>query len=95
MEPRAEDLALIARLRSVRQQVVESASRGEIASAFSSSDEAVRCVKVVKLLDVHPVLGKVSGRRLLASLGLHQFSRISDLSAHQVESILAACGVPA
>ena len=94
MEPRAEDLALVARLRSVRQQVVESALHGEIASAFSSSDEAVRCVKVVKLLDVHPALGKVAGRRLLASLGLNHFSRISDLSAPQVESILAACGVP-
>ena len=94
MEPRAEDLAVLAHLRSARQQAVVSAAGGDIASVLSHSDTATQCVYVVKLLDVHPSLGKVAGRRLLASLGLNHFSRISDLSPRHIETILSACGVP-
>lgn len=95
MEPRAEDLAALAHLRSVRQKAVDSAAGGDIATVLSHSDAATQCVYVVKLLDVHPSLGKVAGRRLLASLGLNHFSRISDLSPRHIETILSACGVHA
>jgi hypothetical protein len=47
---------------------------------------------VVKALDVHPCLGKVRGRRLLASLGVAQSSRIEDLGADDRAAIAANCG---
>ena len=47
---------------------------------------------VVKLLDVAPGLGKVSGRRLLADLGLGQFTRVAELDADRRAAILRACG---
>ena len=95
MEPRAEAIAVIDHVRSVRRQSVDMAARGDIASLLHSTDDAIGLVYVVKLLDVHPALGKVSGRRLLASLGLDHFARISDLSDNQIARILEACGVAA
>ena len=49
---------------------------------------------VVKVLDVHPCLGKVKGRRLLASLGVAQSSRIEDLVEREREGIVRNCGCP-
>ncbi|MGA1362610.1 MAG: hypothetical protein ACO36A_06790 [Ilumatobacteraceae bacterium] len=47
---------------------------------------------VVKALDVHPCLGKVRGRRLLASLGVAQSARIEDISEKDRAAIAANCG---
>ncbi len=92
MEPRAADLELVETLRSARAGAVKSSAAGNIAHVLSSAREADQFVYVVKLLDVHPTLGKVAGRRLLDSLGHTHFSRVSDLSASDVQVILAACG---
>ena len=95
MEPRAADLALIENLRSARVAAVEKSSMASVSSVLMSDRAEDQFVYVVKLLDVHPALGKVSGRRLLASLGLDHFARISDLSDNQIARILEACGVAA
>ena len=92
MEPRAADLEIIKTLRSARTGAVQSSASGNIASILTSASEADRFVYVVKLLDVHPTLGKVAGRRLLDSLGLTHFSRVGELSSGSVQVILAACG---
>lgn len=46
---------------------------------------------VVKVLDVHPCLGKVAGRRLLDSLGIDHRTRLSDLTLRQVDAIAGGC----
>lgn len=92
MEPRAADLEVINTLRSARVAAVQASSRRSLAAILHSKSDADGFVYVVKLLDVHPELGKVSGRRLLDSLGLNHFSRVSDLSAVEVNTILSACG---
>ena len=92
MEPRAADLALIETLRSARATAVDSSAAGSVASVLTSSDEADKFIYVVKLLDVHPALGKVAGRRVLASLGLTHFSRVGELTSAQVDAIVLACG---
>ncbi len=54
------------------------------------SDE--RCeTYVVKILDVTPGVGKVAGRRMLASLGIDEFTRLRELSDAQRVSIVSAC----
>jgi hypothetical protein len=55
-------------------------SRGDIAHAY-----------LVKILDVHPCLGKVAGRRLMAGLGLPPRTRIGELVPGATESVVSAC----
>lgn len=92
MEHRAHALALIAQVRSGRELGVACAAQGRLREVFNSSDESQAFIYVVKLLDVHPVLGKVSGRRLMASLGIEQFARVIDLTSEQKNEILGICG---
>lgn len=80
-------------LRQVRRDAVARAAEGHLAEILSSPDESPASrVYVVKLLDAHPALGKVKGRRLLATLGLSEFVRIRDLSSRDKTDIAAACG---
>ncbi len=44
---------------------------------------------MVKILDVHPRLGKVAGRRLLADIGVAPLARIADLTDDQRDRILS------
>ena len=91
MEPRAADIEIIDAYRSARIAAVASSSGGNVAHILRSHAETDRFVYVVKLLDVHPRLGKVAGRRLLDSLSLSHFARVGDLSEAQVNAILASC----
>ncbi len=93
MEPRAEDLAVIAEFRSARIAAVEKASRGHVDQVLRQPTSAEAAVYVVKLLDVVPGVGKVAGRRLLSSIGLSPFDRVGDLTAKQIETILQVCRV--
>ena len=92
MEPRAADLALIENLRFARVAAVEKSSMASVSSVLMSDRAEDQFVYVVKLLDVHPALGKVAGRRVLTSLGLTHFSRVSDLNEAQRTAIRQACG---
>ena len=46
---------------------------------------------VVKVLDVHPCLGKVKGRRLLDGLGIGHGVRLGEMSSAQRELLAAEC----
>lgn len=93
METALRDYARVESLRTARDGAVHLSSRGLLAQVLgAATDSPESKVYVVKLLDVHPALGKVKGRRLLTSLGVDSFARVSDLSSDQVADILSACG---
>ena len=93
MSSRDVDLASVVELRLAREEAVHAASQGRIAEVLDlDPNDARTATYVVKLLDVAPGLGKVSGRRLLADLGLGQFTRVRDLGVDQRGAILRACG---
>lgn len=92
MESTVDVFEMITTLRAARAEAVALASGGDLTTVFELSPESPSAfVYVVKLLDVHPALGKVKGRRLMAQLGLDQFVRVSELSAHDKSKILEAC----
>lgn len=92
MDSRTRDLATVARLRTVRIEAVHASERGHLDEILRRPTPDQGFVYVVKLLDVHPRLGKVSGRRLMARLGIAPFARVSDLTKEQVAKILDECG---
>ena len=92
MESRVRDLEAVKVLRSARLAAVSASSHGDIASVLNSTDGATQQVYVVKILDVHPRLGKVSGRRLLSDIDVKPFARLADLTAAQRARILEAVG---
>ncbi|MEY3805722.1 MAG: hypothetical protein RIR69_534 [Actinomycetota bacterium] len=92
MDTRSRDLETISHIRSSRHDAVERSRAGNLSSVLDSINEYERCVYVVKLLDVHPALGKVRGRRLLSSLGVSQFDCVSDLSPETKSAILREVG---
>lgn len=92
MESRVRDLVTVRALRSARVDAVAASAAGELASLLASTDGFTRAVYVVKILDVHPGLGKVAGRRLLAEVGVEPLARISDLTPGQTSRILEAVG---
>lgn len=92
MDSRTKDLATVARLRNVRIEAVGQAELGNIAGILSDPTPEQAFVYVVKLLDVHPRLGKVSGRRLMARLGIAPFARVSDLTNEQIVQLIRECG---
>jgi hypothetical protein len=92
MEHRVRDLEMMSQVRSVRDAAIEESRRAMLANVFSRSDGDERFIYVVKLLDVHPQLGKVAGRKLLASLGVSSFHCVGDLSENVKNHILRAVG---
>ena len=92
MEERVRDLEMMSQVRAVRQAAIEDARSGRLASVFSRASGDERFIYVVKLLDVHPQLGKVAGRKLLASLGISSFQCVGNLSPKLMQKILHAVG---
>ncbi len=93
MESRTTDLETVSRLRSARIAVVEQSRRGNLDALFRlDADSLESQAYVVKLLDVHPRLGKVAGRRLMAEIGIAPLARIADLTPHQVASLQTSIG---
>lgn len=91
MSERAADLAVIDEVRRARVHAVESARAGRLAEVFSTPGPWQQ-VYVVKLLDVHPSLGKVAGRRLLDSLSISHMDRVCEVSVPDRSAILRAVG---
>lgn len=89
MERRNRDLDTVRTLRSARIAAVNRASQGDLAGVLQADDPNSGFVYVVKLLDVHPRLGKVAGRRLLADIGVQPLARVADLTHEQCNRILA------
>jgi hypothetical protein len=93
MESRTTDLETVSRLRSARIAVVEQSRRGNLDALFQlDADSLESQAYVVKLLDVHPRLGKVAGRRLMAEIGIAPLARIADLTPHQVALLQTSIG---
>ena len=92
MEDRVRDLELMSQVRAVRHGAIEDARAGRLGAVFARCGGDERFIYVVKLLDVHPQLGKVAGRKLLSSLGVSSFQCLGDLSSELMEQILIAVG---
>jgi hypothetical protein len=93
MEAPLNDMMLVKSLRQGHQAAVAHAAAGNLSLVCALPDDAPEThVYVVKVLDVHPALGKVPGRRLMATLGIGQFARMSDLTSELKASVLVACG---
>ena len=93
MESTVSDFEMVKSLRNARVVAVKKAHEGKLAGVLSVSDDSLEAqVYFVKLLDVHPAHGKVSGRRLLADLGVVPFTRVGQLTSEQRSGILAAVG---
>jgi hypothetical protein len=93
MESTIRDVQRVAEIRARRIQAVQFSSSAKLAEVFSSSSTGLYdAVYLVKLLDVHPALGKVVGRRLMDTLGLPPFATVAQLSTAQYAAILSACG---
>ncbi len=75
------------RRRSVCLQIANAQMTVRQAVHLARTDEQVRDLYAVKVLDVHPALGKVAGRRLLISVGAHQFSTLASLDDDMIERI--------
>jgi hypothetical protein len=95
MESTVSDFEMVKNLRSVRVEAVKKAHIGALREVIEVPAESMTAqVYVVKLLDVHPALGKVAGRRLLAELGVEPLTRVGELSAQQRDALLSAVGEP-
>lgn len=95
MERTDEVIEVIRGLRTARIEAVKAASAGHLGVVFDApADAPSGFTYLVKLLDVHPALGKVKGRRLMSDLGLGQFVRVCELSRSDKDRLLAACGGP-
>lgn len=93
METTAADFELVKNLRNSRRKAVEMASAGALAPVLGAAPDSLESqVYVVKLLDVHPSLGKVAGRRLLANMQLDSFVRVGQLTESQRSTILTSVG---
>lgn len=89
MSQRDRDLRRVAELRSARERAVAEASTGSLRSLLALGDSDDRSqTYVVKLLDVTPGVGKVAGRRLLASLGIDESVRVAGLTDDQRTALL-------
>ena len=93
MEASVRDKEVVANLRAARRTAVSLAASGRLGDLFALPAESYETqVYLVKLLDVFPGLGKVAGRRLMADLGLSQFTRVCDLTTADRDALLQACG---
>jgi hypothetical protein len=91
MESTIRDVQRVAEIRACRIQAVKLSSTVNLAQVFASPN-TYGAVYLVKLLDVHPALGKVVGRRLMDTLALPSFVTVSQLDSTQQKAILTACG---
>lgn len=91
MESRTQDVETVSRLRSARLAVVAQSHQGNLDAVFSSDTGSFESqTYVVKVLDVFPGLGKVSGRRLMGDIGIAPLAKIADLTVSQRESLSKA-----
>ncbi|MSO59279.1 MAG: hypothetical protein EXQ63_03015 [Ilumatobacteraceae bacterium] len=81
----------VASVRDRRHAICKDVASGRLsvsqAVQIARQEVQVRDLYAVKVLDVHPWLGKVAGRRLLASVGAHQFSTLASLDDQMLEGI--------
>ena len=89
---RESDLETIESIRRAHAVRIELGRSGRVAEALAAGDPIGGSTYVVKILDVAPGLGKVAGRRLLASLGTGAFATVNDLDDNARRAIIRECG---
>lgn len=96
MNTAADDLAWVtavrnARLAATNRMQNSQESLGVMLREYRV-DPLVRWTYVVALTDVHHCLGKVAGRRVIASLSLDPLVRVGDLSDDNIDALSKYCG---
>lgn len=90
-DQRRRDLDVVGDLRRAHAERVATARAGRVREALDPRDPAGASTYVVKILDVTPGLGKVSGRRLLARLEVDPFATVADLDPVTRAAIVDSC----
>lgn len=89
MDARRTALETVREWRGEIERAVGAGASSPLAVVLSRGDTGH--AYLVKVLDVHPCLGKVAGRRLMAGLGLAPRTRIGEMSPGDVRSVVSAC----
>jgi len=89
MDARRTALETVRAWRGEIERAVEAGASLPLPEVMSRDDTGH--AYLVKVLDVHPCLGKVAGRRLMAGLGLGPRTRIGEMTPGAVGSVVAAC----
>ncbi len=96
MEATTDDLEWVTSVRNARIAATERVqnSNGKLSVLLREcrNDPLARWTYLVALTDVHSCLGKVAGRRLIASLSLDPLIRVSELSDDNISDISKCCG---
>jgi hypothetical protein len=97
MKVAADDLAWVTAVRNARVAAVERVQRGD--ENFGDvlrelrNDPLACFTYLVALTDVHRCLGKVAGRRLIASLSLEPLIRVANISDENIVALSKCCGM--
>ena len=96
MEAATDDLEWVTSVRNARiiatDRVRNSNEKLSVVLRECRNDPLARWTYLVALTDVHSCLGKVEGRRLIASLSLDPLIRVSELSDDNISDISKCCG---
>ena len=93
MDSKVHDMETVRLLREGRSVAVRLSQAGSLEQVLATPSDMYRDhTYVVKLLDVHPALGKVKGRRLMAELAITAFARLADLDSDTRAALLIASG---
>lgn len=89
MELQARTLEVVSGWRRQIREATDASAAAPIGDVLSRTDLAYPYI--VKVLDVHPCMGKVAGRRLLDELRIDHRTRLSGLTHSQVDAIGRRC----
>lgn len=96
MNTAADDLTWVTAVRNARvtatNRMQHSHEPLSVVLRECRSDPLARWTYLVALTDVHRCLGKVAGRRLIASLSLDPLVRVGDLSDEDINALSKCCG---
>jgi hypothetical protein len=89
METPVLRLPTVERWRREIETAVSASRAGNLQTALDAgvSGHAL----VVKVLDVHPCLGKVAGRRLLTELGIDHGATVDSLPVDRIAAVRGHC----
>lgn len=96
MNTAADDLTWVTAVRNARMAATNrmQSSREPLSVVLRECriDPLAQWTYLVSLTDVHRCLGKVAGRRLIASLSLDPLVRVGDLSDDNIDALSKCCG---
>lgn len=82
-------------MRSMRAKVREKLKRGTLGLREvleNADDEVIGRMRVSYLLQSLPQVGKVTCRRIMDEIGIHQNRRVQGLGKRQIEALLQKLG---